>query len=158
MASRFGFFGWLCARESDASIAARKRDYHRQQTLTDQAIIKAQSFGSRLLMARAQLMRGTALEYQSQLEQATMAFSAARQIFEDAGDRHGAANAQDDLGIVLQKRGDLAGARQAFAQARDNFRHVGDQNGLRATQIKLKELERGQKRVQTDKKSLQIGH
>ena len=140
---------------AEASVAARKRDYHRQQTLAEQAAKKAQSFGSRLLMARAQVVRGWALKDQSQLKEAEEAFSAAGQNFEDAGDRDGAANAQNDLGIVLQKRGDLTGAREAFAQARDNFRRVGDQNGLRTALTNLKELERAPKRTTTAKRSLQ---
>ena len=140
---------------AEASVAARNRDYHRQQTLAEQAAKKAQSFGSRLLMARAQVVRGWALKDQSQLKEAEEAFSAAGQNFEDAGDRDGAANAQNDLGIVLQKRGDLTGAREAFAQARDNFRRVGDQNGLRTALTNLKELERAPKRTTSAKRSLQ---
>ncbi len=129
---------------AEASVAARNADYPRQQALAEQAAKKAQSSGARLLLARAQLVKGWALDDQSQLKEAKEAYSTARQIFEEAGDQDGTATALNDLGIVLQKEGDLAGARQKLEQARDHFRQVGDENGFGAVLTNLGEVYRAQ--------------
>lgn len=75
------------------------------------------------MLARARLVKGWALDDQSQLKEAKEAYSAGRQIFDEAKDGSGAATALNDLGIVLQKEGDLAGA-ESLGQARDYFRHA----------------------------------
>jgi DNA-binding winged helix-turn-helix (wHTH) protein/tetratricopeptide (TPR) repeat protein/TolB-like protein len=127
---------------AEASVAARNGDYKRQQTLAEQAARKAKSSGARLLLARAQLVKGWALDDQSQLKEAKEAYSAARQIFDEAGDGHGAATALNDLGIVLQKEGDLAGAEERLGQARDYFLKVGAENSFAAALTNLGEVYR----------------
>jgi DNA-binding winged helix-turn-helix (wHTH) protein/tetratricopeptide (TPR) repeat protein/TolB-like protein len=129
---------------AEASVAARNADYKRQQALAEQAAKKARSSGARLLLARAQLVKGWALDDQSQLNEALEAYSAARQIFEEAGDRDGTATALNDLGIVLQKQGNLTGARAKLEQARDYFRQVADENGYGAVLTNLGEVYRAQ--------------
>ena len=125
-------------------VAAQNADYKRQQALAEQAAKKAQSSGARLLLARALLVKGWALDDQSQLKEAMEAYSTARQIFEEAGDGGRTATALNDLGIVLQKKGDLAGAREKLEQARDYFRLVGDENGFPAVLTNLGEVYRVQ--------------
>jgi DNA-binding winged helix-turn-helix (wHTH) protein/tetratricopeptide (TPR) repeat protein/TolB-like protein len=129
---------------AEAEVAARNADYRRQQNLAEAAAKKAQSSGARLLLARAQLVRGWALDDQSQLKEAKEAYSLARQIFEEAGDRDGTATALNDLGIVLQKQGDLAGAKAKLEQARALFREVGDNNGHASVLTNLGEVYRAQ--------------
>ena len=129
---------------AEASVAARNADYKRQQALAEQAAKKAQSSGARLLLARAQLVKGWALDDQAKLKEAIEAYSTARQIFEEAGDRHGTATALNDLGIVLQKEGNLTGAREKIEQARDYFRQVGDENGFATVLTNLGEVYRAQ--------------
>lgn len=129
---------------AEAAIAARNADYKRQQALAENATSKAQSTGARLLLARAQLVKGWALDDQSQLQEAKEAYTSARQIFEQAGDRDGTATALNNLGIVLQKQGDLSGARQYLEQARDVFREVGDKNGYGSALTNLGEVYRAQ--------------
>ena len=102
---------------AEASIAAQNADYKGQQALAEQAAKKAQSSGARLLQARALLVKGRALDDQSQLKEAVEAYSTARQIFEEAGDQERTATALNDLGIVLRKQGDLNGARKRLEQA-----------------------------------------
>lgn len=132
---------------AEASVAARNGDYKRQQALAEQAARKAKSSGSRLLLARAQVVKGWALDDQSQLKEAKEAYSAARQIFDEAGDAHGAATALNDLGIVLQKEGDLAGAEKSLGQARDYFLQVGAENSLAAALTNLGEVYRSEGRL-----------
>jgi DNA-binding winged helix-turn-helix (wHTH) protein/tetratricopeptide (TPR) repeat protein len=90
---------------TEASLAARGADYKRQQMLAEQAAAKAQSTGARILLARARLVQGWALDDQSHLKEAAEAYSSAQEIYEHAGDSDGTATALNDLGIVLQKQG-----------------------------------------------------
>jgi DNA-binding winged helix-turn-helix (wHTH) protein/tetratricopeptide (TPR) repeat protein len=129
---------------AEASVAARNADYKRQLALAEQAAKKAQSSGSRLLLARALLVKGWALDDQALLKEAMDAYAAARQIFEAADDRDGMATALNDLGIVLQKQGDLVGARKKLEQALADFRQVGDENGAAAVLTNLGEVYRAQ--------------
>jgi DNA-binding winged helix-turn-helix (wHTH) protein/tetratricopeptide (TPR) repeat protein len=127
---------------AEALVAAHNADYKRQQALAESAEIKAQSSGTRLLLARAQLVKGRALERQSQFQSAAEAYSIARQIFEQAADREGTARALNEIGVVLQKQGNLVEAREKFEQARDYFRAIGDENGLATVSTNLGELYR----------------
>jgi len=129
---------------TEASIAARAGDYKRQQVLAQQAAAKAQSSGTRLLLARAKLVEGWALDDQSLLNEAAQAYSTARQIYDQAGDPDGTATALNDLGIVLQKQGDLAGAKTKLEQARAGFRQIGDENGLGGALTNLGEVYRAE--------------
>lgn len=129
---------------TEALIAARAADYKRQQTLAEQAAAKAQSSGARILLARAKLIQGWALDDQSQLKEAAEAYSTAQQIYEKAGDRDGTATALNDLGILLQKQGDLAGAKTKLEQARVDFRQIGDENGLGGALTNLGEVYRAE--------------
>ena len=127
---------------AEASVAAQKGDYKGQQQLAEQAARKAKSFQARLLVARAELVKGWALDDQSQLKEAKEAYSTAQNIFEEAGDGDGAATVQNDLGIVLQKEGDLAGAEEKLGQARDYFLKVGAENKFAAALTNLGEVYR----------------
>jgi len=128
----------------EAAIAGKSADYKRQQTLAEQAAAKALSSGARLLLARAKLVQGWALDDQAQFKEATQAYSSAQQIFQEAGDRDGTATALNDLGIVLQKQGDLTGARAKLEQARSDFRQIGDGNGLGGALSNLGEVYRAE--------------
>jgi eukaryotic-like serine/threonine-protein kinase len=132
---------------AEASVAARNGDYKRQQALAEQAARKAKSSGARLLLARAQLVKGWALDDQSQLKKAKEAYAAARRIFDEAGDGNGAATALNDLGIVLQKEGDLTGAEERLGQARDYFLQVGAENSFAAALTNLGEVYRSEGRL-----------
>ncbi len=129
---------------TEASIAARNKDYPRQQVLAENAVEKARSSGARLLMARAHLLTGAALHHQSKLSEATKSYSAARLIFEEAGDRDGSATALTQLGIVLSESGDLVGSRDRLEKAREYFRQIGNEIGLAATLTNLAEVSRAQ--------------
>lgn len=89
---------------------------------------------------RAKLVQGWAFDDQSLLKEATEAYSTAKRIFEQAGDRDGIATARNDLGIVLRKQGDLTGARATLEEARTEFREIGDENGLGGALTNLGEV------------------
>jgi eukaryotic-like serine/threonine-protein kinase len=125
---------------AEAQVAAAKSDYKRQWQLGQQAASKAQAAHSELLLARAKLMQGWALDDLSQLEGSLNAYKEAQQIFVTAGDRDGTATALNDIGIVLQKQGDLQGARQKLEEAKSEFRHVGNENGFAGALTNLGEV------------------
>jgi len=127
---------------AEALVAALNSDYKRQQVLAEHAEGKAQSSGGRLLLARAQLVKGLALEHQSQFQPAMDAYSIARQIFEQAADLEGTAEALNGIGVILQKRGNLVEAREKLELARDYFREIGDENGLGRVSNNLSETYR----------------
>jgi tetratricopeptide (TPR) repeat protein len=126
---------------AEALLAASQSDYKRQLSLAQRAAEKAQASGSKLLLARAKLTQGWALDDLSQLRDSFEAYKAAYQVFFTAEDRDGTATALNDIGIVLQKQGDLTGARQKLEEAQAGFRHVGNENGLAGALTNLGEGE-----------------
>ena len=102
----------------EASVAAHKGDYARQQALAEHATIKAQSSGARLLLARALRVKAAALAAQNQLENAREVYAEALQILEKSGDRAGTATTLTELAGVLEKQGDLVRARELADRAR----------------------------------------
>ena len=70
------------------------------------------------------------------------AYSIARQIFEQAADLEGTAEALNGIGVILQKRGNLVEAREKLELARDYFREIGDENGLGRVSNNLSETYR----------------
>jgi tetratricopeptide (TPR) repeat protein len=127
---------------AEAAVAAHNSDHKRQQALAEHAEAKARYSGACLLLARAQLVKGSALEDQSLFRGANESYSLARQIFEQAGDRAGTTTALNNIGLILQKQGKLDEAREKLEQTRDYFREIGDENGLAAVSTNLGELYR----------------
>jgi tetratricopeptide (TPR) repeat protein/DNA-binding winged helix-turn-helix (wHTH) protein len=123
-----------------ALLAARTGEYKRQQELAQSAAKKAESSGSHLLLARARMIEGWALDDQSQLDKALQSYRAAQTIFESEGDIDSTATVLDDIGIVLEKQGNLRAARDNMEESQKRFRQVGDQNGLGAALTNLGEL------------------
>ena len=129
---------------AEAAVWVLKSDHKRQQDLARQAAAKANAAGSRLLLARARLVEGWALDDQGQLNEAMSAYQAAQAIYKAAGDRDGVATALNDIGIVLQKQGDLAGARQKLHEAYADFQHLGDEDAAAGALTNLGEVYRAQ--------------
>ena len=125
----------------EALIASRHSDFKTQQKLAQRAAEKAQVSGSRLLLGRANLTEGWALDDQAQGDDALRAYREAQSIFVSAGDDDAAATVLDDIGIVLEKQGNLNQARESLEQAQRLFRQIGDENGLGASLMNLGELD-----------------
>jgi tetratricopeptide (TPR) repeat protein len=128
----------------EALLASRNSDFTAQQELARGAAKTAESSGSRLLLARAKMLEGWAMDDQTQLDSALQAYLTAQSIFESAGDIDNTATALDDIGIVLEKKGDLVAARERLEEAQKLFRQIGDENGLGASLTNLGELEHAQ--------------
>lgn len=129
---------------AEASLMAKNSDFKRQEALAERAATKAERLGARLLLARARLVQGWALDDQSQFPDALQAYQTAEEISRTADDRDGRATALNDIAIVLQKTGDLRGARFRQEQALADFRQVGDENGVGTVCINLGEVYRSQ--------------
>jgi len=124
-----------------ALVAARSSDFKLQQELARSVAKKAESSASSLLLGRAKMIEGWALDDQSQLDQALQAYRTAQSIFEQAGDIDSTATVLDDIGIVLEKQGDRKAARENLEEAQKQFRQIGDQNGLGSALTNLGELD-----------------
>jgi DNA-binding winged helix-turn-helix (wHTH) protein/tetratricopeptide (TPR) repeat protein len=124
----------------EALLASRTSDYKTELQLARSAEKKANSSGARLLVARAKLLEGWALDDQAQLDEALQAYRSAQPVFEAASDTDNAATVLDDIGIVLEKKGDLKGAQDSLQEAEKRFRQIGDLNGLGAALTNLGEL------------------
>ncbi len=125
----------------EALIASHNSDFKTQQELARKAAKKAEKAGSRLLLARAKLTEGWALDDQTQVDGALQAYREAQSIFVASGDDDATATVLDDIGIVLEKQGKLQEARDNLEQAQKLFRHIGDENGLGASLTNLGELD-----------------
>lgn len=133
----------------EATLAAHQSDYQTQLKLAQEASQKAEAVGSQLLVARASLIEGWAMDDLEQLDGALRAYAAARQIFEKAGDTSNTATVLDDIGIILEKKADLASARRSFEDAQRLFRQIGDASGLAASLVNLGELDQSQGNLAT---------
>ena len=117
---------------AEAEASEARSDFVHERESAERAATQGKARGARLLVARAQLLAGTAarnLDDPDHFEQATAAFEEARRIFATAGDHAGEAKAVNSLGIVTWQRGDLAGARKLYEQALATFHDTGDRRG-----------------------------
>jgi serine/threonine protein kinase/tetratricopeptide (TPR) repeat protein len=109
-----------------ARAAGSLSDFHQQEQSAARALQKAQALGAQQLMAQALASQGWALDRLGSIDPAIAALDQARSLFENAGDRGGAAHALHAKGDVLYDKGDFAGARAAFEQALKVFQDIGD--------------------------------
>ena len=114
---------------AEAEASEARSDFVHERQAAERAVTQGKARGARLLVARAQLLAGTAARNLDDLEPAAAAFEEARRIFAAAGDRAGVAKAVNSLGIVTWQRGDLAGARKLYDEALATFRDTGDRRG-----------------------------
>lgn len=128
----------------EAAIAGELADYKREQTLAESAAMKSEVAGARLLVARARLVEGYALDDLGNFSSAVDAYAAAQRIFAESGNLRDSATALMNIGIVLDKQGDLAGAKRSIEQALNVFRKNGDQASLAAALSNLGEIYRSE--------------
>ena len=108
-----------------ARAAGSLSDFHQQEQSAERALQKAQALGAQQLMAQALASQGWALDRLGSIDPAIAALDQAHSLFENAGDRGGAAHALHAKGDVLYDKGDFAGARAAFEQALKVFQEIG---------------------------------
>jgi tetratricopeptide (TPR) repeat protein/TolB-like protein/tRNA A-37 threonylcarbamoyl transferase component Bud32 len=114
---------------AEAEASEARSDFAHEREAAERAATQGKARGARLLVARAQLLAGTAARNLDDLERAAAAFEEARRLFAAAGDHAGEARAVNSLGIVTWQRGDLAGARKLYEQALATFHDTGDRRG-----------------------------
>jgi eukaryotic-like serine/threonine-protein kinase len=120
-----------------ARLAGATSDFKMQQALAAKAVTKGRSLGTRLLVAGARLLEGSALVGLGNLEEARSAFEEARTMYIAAGDRWDSANAATNLALALAQSGDLQGAKTALEDSLMIYREVGDQKGAAAAHVNL---------------------
>jgi len=100
------------------------QDYKHEQEPLDRALREARAQGSRLLVGRALHIQCLCLSHLGQKEKAIAACREARDIYAEAGDRAGQANAIRIWATVIQDS-DLPGAIELDHQALAMFRSIG---------------------------------
>ena len=118
---------------AEAAAAASLSDFRRQQAASANAAAKAAETGMRLLAARAHILEGNASRRLGQLDKAMLLYEKARDIFTEAGDRRGRANAMSTTAIILGQRGELAKSESLFKEALEIQRQIGFKNGVGVT-------------------------
>jgi tetratricopeptide (TPR) repeat protein/TolB-like protein/tRNA A-37 threonylcarbamoyl transferase component Bud32 len=118
---------------AEAEALEARSDFVHEREAAERAAAAGTAQGARLLVARAQLLTGTAARNLGDHDKAAAAFEEARRLFAGAGDRAGVARAVNSLGIVAWQRGDDLGgrepARRLYEEALAAFRDIGDRRG-----------------------------
>ena len=125
---------------AEAGIASDLADYKREQVLARKAARKSEAAGARLLLARANLVEGWALDNLGDFNGAMGAYAVSQRVFAESGNLRDSATVLMDESSILAKRGDIAGATQRTEQALVVFRKNGDQASLAAALSNLGEL------------------
>ncbi|HWM95258.1 MAG TPA: tetratricopeptide repeat protein [Thermoanaerobaculia bacterium] len=118
---------------AEAVAAGFRSEYALQRDAARQAILRGSELRARLLVAEARLEEGRALHRLGELPEATGAFSEARRLFADAGDRRGVAEALRAEGELRANQADAEGARALYDQALAIHRETGDAGGAAET-------------------------
>ena len=116
----------------DARAARTLADFKREQEAARTATLKGKAMGARLIVARARLLEGRALDALGEPQKARAAYQDARRIYAAAGDRAAVARAQINIAVLLWRQGDLARAKVMFEQALAVFQEVGNKLALAA--------------------------
>jgi class 3 adenylate cyclase/tetratricopeptide (TPR) repeat protein len=118
---------------AEASAAEAISDFHREQQAAHKARTKAETQGSILFVARAQLQEGRAFEDLGEPGKAIALFRQAKETSTHAGDRGQMAQALVDLAIELEEGGDYIGAQHACEESLAIRREIGNQRGVAQT-------------------------
>jgi hypothetical protein len=117
----------------EAMAAGSLSDFNRARAAAARAAEKAARQKARLVVASARIQEGWPLLYLGLPEKAAAAFEEARRIYEDAGDRDGAAWASTFLASIRFAEGNSAVAERMRRDAFAVFRQIGDRRGEAGT-------------------------
>jgi len=115
---------------AEANVASALAEFKRQLAASEKAAARASADGTRLLVARAQLVEGAALRRLGQTEKAMEAMESARQIYTEAGDRGGTARALFNIGIVFWNQAEFSKADTTLKEALGIQDKIGDKRGV----------------------------
>ncbi len=116
---------------AEATVADKLSEWARVVELAEQAVVKGRALGASLLVAEARYRQGFAHFRMSDGDKARAAAQQARQLYEAAGDRSGAAKAISVLGhVAWQVDHRLDEAETLYSTATDVFRAAGDRSNV----------------------------
>jgi eukaryotic-like serine/threonine-protein kinase len=110
---------------AQARAASSLSDFHQQEQAAARATQKAEALGAQQLAAQALASQAWAMDRTGSMDAATAVIDQAHTLYENAGDRAGAARAMQVKGTLLYDKGDFAGARAAFEQALKVSQEIG---------------------------------
>ncbi len=119
----------------EARAAETLSDFHRQLAVAERAAARAESAGSRSILARARFEQGAAQRKLGDSARAAELFAGARRLAGELGDRAFTAVAAQSLANLERARGDFARAESLFEEARATFAAIG--NRRRAARVEL---------------------
>ncbi|MBP7587124.1 MAG: protein kinase [Thermoanaerobaculia bacterium] len=121
----------------EAQTAAALSDFHRQLAVAARAAARAESAGSRSILARALFEQGAAERKLGDSDRAAGHLETARRIAADLGDRGFAALVSQAQANLERSRGDLARAELLFEQSRATFEAIGNRRRAARAAISL---------------------
>ncbi len=110
--------------------AAARGDHARALAAAERAIVKGETQGASIVVARARLNQALALNALGRTDEAKSAGEQARRLYEAAGDLGGVAQALNNLGIVLFNQGDLASTQRIFEETLAVHERTGNRKGI----------------------------
>lgn len=116
---------------AEARAATSLSEFQRAASAADRAARKGRHTGARVIVAEARLQQAWALFQLGQSQQVLTSATEAERLFEEAGNRSGAANAvQLRAHVLWMQQGNLAGAERLYAAAVDVYRSAGNRRGM----------------------------
>ncbi|HTM47658.1 MAG TPA: tetratricopeptide repeat protein [Bryobacteraceae bacterium] len=114
----------------EGNAAATTSDYPRVLAAAARAEAKGLAQGSRILVAKAKLLKGKALTELGKTDLAIQALEECRTLYSEAGHKRGVAQALNGLANLKRNMGDLDGAKRLHEQALSLSREIGNLDGI----------------------------
>ncbi|MCP3962451.1 MAG: protein kinase [bacterium] len=114
---------------AEARAAGALGEFERQSTAARRAGAAAGQLTARQLVARAELEQASALQGQGDNAGAAATLERAQQLFAEARDPKGVADALKQLGTLKKRQGELGTARELYRESLATYRHLGDRRG-----------------------------
>ena len=121
----------------EARTAAALSDFHRQLVVAERAAARAESAGSRSILARARFEQGAAQRKLGDSTGAAELFESARRLAGELGDRAFSAIVAQSLANLEQSRGDFARAERLFEESRATFEAIGNRRRAARVEVSL---------------------
>ena len=121
----------------EAHAAGLLSDFRRQLAVAERAAARAESAGSRSILARARFEQGSAQRKLGDSNRAVELFEVARRLAGELGDRAFQAIVAQSLANLEQSRGDFARAERLFEEARATFEAIGNRRRAARVQVSL---------------------
>ena len=116
----------------EAEAASALGDFTRESAALVRTAAAAEQIGARGLLARARLLEGRTFYNQGKPEATLAALHEARQLFEEVGDRAGAASTLNSLGTVLSDQRDVATGVAMYEASLRQSEEIGDRKSMSA--------------------------